>query len=115
LQERLGTVAYIGIFLTIIGVLAISFPANSSFKFGKWVLPSILTVIGYGVGAYLGKLVLNTVNNATYLMMLAIGQIAIVLLWKLFIKDSIPKIRTKGFIYSLIGIILFNIFKIREI
>jgi len=109
LQERLGTVAYIGIFLTIIGVLAISFPANSSFKFGKWVLPSILTVIGYGVGAYLGKLVLNTVNNATYLMMLAIGQIAIVLLWKLFIKDSIPKIRTKGFIYSLIGIILFNI------
>lgn len=109
LHERLSTVAYIGIFLTIIGVLTISIPVNFSLKFGKWVLPSIITSIGYGVGAYLGKLVLHTVNNATYLMMLAIGQIIIVSLWKIFVKDSIPKIKTKGFVYSLIGIVLFNI------
>ena len=109
LHERLNIVTYIGIFLTIIGVLAISFPANFSLKFGKWVLPSILTAIGYGVGAYLGKLALYTVNNATYLMMLAVGQVLVVSLWKIFVKDKIPKIRTRGFVYSLIGIILFNI------
>lgn len=109
LHERLGRIAYTGIFLTIIGVLAISLPANFSLKFGKWVLPSILTAIGYGVGGYLGKLALYTVNNATYLMMLAVSQVLIVSLWKIFIKDTIPKIRTKGFVYSLIGIILFNI------
>ena len=109
LHERLNTVTYTGIFLTIIGVLTISFPTNSSLKFGKWVLPSVLTAMGYGIGAYLGKLALYTVNNATYLMMLAVGQILVVSLWKIFIKDKIPKIKSRGLIYSLVGIILFNI------
>lgn len=109
LNERLRSITYIGIFLTILGVLAISLPKNFSIKFGKWVLPSVLTAIGYGVGAYLSKLVLYTINNSTYLMMLAIGQIVVVSLWKLFIKDTIPKVKTKGFLYSLIGITLFNI------
>jgi len=109
LHEKLNTVAYIGIFLTVIGVSAISLPANFSIKFGKWVLPAILTAIGYGVGGYLGKLALYTVNNATYLMMLAVSQVLVVSIWKVFIKDSIPKIKTKGFTYSFIGITLFNI------
>lgn len=79
LEERLSFMAFIGVLLTIIGVILISLPEKLKLKLEKWVYLSIIVSIGYGVSAYLGKLALLTVNNATYLMSLAIAQVVAVL------------------------------------
>jgi transporter family protein len=108
LHERLNTLATLGVVLTILGVVAISVP-HKRVHIGSWVYLAVLTSVGYGVTAYMGKLVLNTMNNATYLMLLAITQVLVVVVWKLLIRDTIPRVRWNKYKFSIIGIILLNI------
>lgn len=108
LGERLSALATLGVILTILGVVAISIP-HKKVRIGAWVYLAVFTAIGYGFTGYMAKLVLHSVNNATYLMVLAISQVVVVGLWKLFIRDTVPRVRWHKFKYSIIGIILLNI------
>lgn len=108
LHERLNLVATLGVLLTIFGVVAISVP-HKKVRLGWWIYLALFTAIGYGCTTFMGKLVLHNLSNATYLMLLATSQVIVVMLWKLFIRDPIPRIRWDKFKYSIIGIILLNI------
>lgn len=110
LHERLTIIASLGIVLTMIGVILISLPAKIKFRLEKWLFLSLLVALGYGVSSYFGKIVLSKIDNATYLMVLAITQVIVVTVWRIFIHDPLPiisKIKKSG--YSIFGIILFNI------
>jgi transporter family protein len=107
LRERLSPPATLGSILTIAGVVTISIP-HKKISIGSWVYLAIITAIGYGCTAFLGKLVLHSIPNATYMMLLAVSQIIVVMLWKPFIHDPIPRIRWDKFKYSIIGITLLN-------
>ncbi len=107
LGERLHMLATLGVILTILGVIAISIP-HEKIRLGRWVYLAIFTSVGYGFTAYMAKLVLYSINNATYLMVLAVSQVIVIALWKLFIRDPVPRVRWNKFKYSIIGIILLN-------
>ncbi len=107
--ERLGIVATVGIILTIAGIIFISIPAKFKFKLEKWLFLSLLVSAGYGITAYTGKIAVGEVGNSTYLMILAITQVMVVILWKLLIRDKIPKFNIQTLGISGIGILLLNI------
>lgn len=110
LGERLNTVSLAGIILTSLGIILISLPTKlKGVKLGTWVYLSILVALGYGIGGYSGKLAVNEVGNTTYLLLLAIFQVLVVLIWRLFTKESLPKLQMKESGYSFVGILLFNI------
>ncbi len=108
-HEQLGFAATIGIILTIVGIILISLPAKLKIKFEKWVFLSLLVSIGYGITAFTGKIAVSEVGNATYLMILAITQVMVVILWKLIIRDKIPKINFQTLGISGLGILFLNI------
>lgn len=108
LHERLQPVALLGVIFTIAGVIIISFP-RKKIRIGSWVYLAMLTSAGYGITTYMGKLVLNTMSNASYLMMLAVLQVCTVVIWKMLIADSIPVIHWGKMKYSIVGIVLLNI------
>lgn len=107
LHERLHPLALMGVILTILGVVFISLP-HKKVRFGPWVYFAIFTAAGYGVTSYFAKVVLASVNNATYLMLLAITQVLIVSGWKVKNSAPIPRVHWHTFKYSIIGIILLN-------
>lgn len=109
LGERLNIPALLGIGLTVIGMILISIPQKISYKFEKWVYLAIFVALGFGVAGYLEKLAFRTVNNATFVMFLGFAQAIIVVLWRTLKKDSFPKITTKSALYSLLGLMLFNL------
>jgi uncharacterized membrane protein len=110
LKESLTPLALLGIFLSIFGVILISAPPKLKFKLEGWVIGAILVSLGYGVLGYWQKIVLTNVDNATYIFVLTIAQIAIVGLWRLFLKkEKLPKIKMENFLFSAIGIFFFNI------
>lgn len=110
LGERLNLISTIGVISTSLGVILISLPAKLKMvKLENWVYLAISVAIGYGIGGYLGKLAVNEVGNTTYLLLLAIFQVLVVIIWRLFIKESFPKLQVKQSGYSFIGISLFNI------
>lgn len=109
LHERLNTIASIGIISTVIGVISISIPTKINFRWEKWVILSILVAIGYGISGYLQKLALGKIDNASYLIVLAIAQVIAVSIWRIFHHEHLPKIKFDNLIYSFLGIFLFNI------
>lgn len=109
LGERLNFMAAIGIFLALIGVILISLPSKIKFKLENWVYLSLLTSLGYGISGYLGKLAVDDVGNITYLVILAVTQVVVVLIWRLFVPDPIPKMKIKNIGFSFAGIVLFNL------
>lgn len=110
LSERLNLVSLVGIILSSLGVVLISLPIGlKRTRLGHWVYLSILVAVGYGIAGYSGKLAVNEVGNTTYLLLLAFFQVLVVLIWGLFTKESLPKLRLKESGYSFIGILLFNV------
>lgn len=109
LGERLGIVATLAIFLTLFGIILISIPSRLKLKLEKWFFLSLLVSVGYGVTAYTGKVAVGEVGNSTYLMILAITQVMVVILWKLIIRDKIPKVNIPTLGMAGIGIMLLNI------
>ncbi len=107
--ERLGIVATVGITLTIAGIILISIPSKLKIKLEKWFFLSLLVSVGYGITAYTGKIAVGEVGNSTYLMILAITQVMVVILWKLIIRDKIPKINFPTLSVAGLGILLLNI------
>lgn len=108
LHEHLNIIATVGVVLTVLGVIAISVP-HKKVKIGSWVYLAAFTAFGYGVTSYMGKIVLNTVSNASYLMLLAVSQVLVVVCWKFLTHEKVPVIRWKTYKYSIIGIVLLNI------
>ncbi len=111
LGERLNLVSLTGIILASLGIILISLPKKlKKVKLDNWVYLSLSVAIGYGVGGYLSKLAVNETGNTTYLVLLAVFQVVVVLIWRrLFTKESFPKLQLKESGYSFIGIVLFNI------
>ena len=107
LGERLSVLATLGVILTILGVVALSVP-HGKVRLGTWVYLAVFTAVGYGFTSYMAKSSLYSVTNATYLMLLAVCQVIVILVWKLFLRDPIPRLRWDKFKYSIIGIILLN-------
>lgn len=110
LEERLNFFASVGILLTLSGIILISIQSKLKLKFDKWLILALFVAIGYGISAFLGKLALSSVTNATYLMLLAVSQLLVVVIWRMFIADPIlPRIKFHNFRFSFLGITLFNI------
>lgn len=109
LKERLTLLPLMGVILSMIGAVIVSLPAKLKLKPEKWFVLSVLVAISYGITGYLEKTVLTTINNATFLMTLALTQVVIVLLWWPFTRDKFPKLNFRRSGHSFIGILLFNI------
>ncbi len=109
LKEKLSIITAIGVILTISGAILISVPEKLKFKLQKWVILALIVSFGYGVTGYTGKLAVDEVGNASYLIALALTQVLVVILWKFFISDPIPKISVKNLKLPFIGIFLLNI------
>lgn len=109
LNEHLTMIVVAGIIITSIGVILISLPKKIQFRLEKWVILSILVSIGYGIGGYLGKIAVSEVGNSTYLITLAISQVFIVLLWRIFTHEKFPPFNYNILKYSFWGILLFNL------
>lgn len=109
LGERLNFISLTGIILASLGIILISSPTKlKRVKLDNWVYLAISVAIGYGIGGYLGKLAVNEVGNTTYLLLLAVFQVLVVLIWRLFIKEPFPKLQLRESGYSFMGIVLFN-------
>ena len=111
LGEKLNLVSSMGILLTLTGVITLSISGNIKLKPEKWAFLAILVSLGYGISGYLEKISLGQINHATFLMLLSLAQITVIILWKPFYRSKKPltiKIGP-GLIYSVLGIILFNI------
>lgn len=109
LSERLNLFATIGIALTMAGIILISLPGKFRLKLEKWTLLSLSVSFGYGLTAYTGKLAVSQVGNATYMMILSITQVMVIVLWRIFIKDPLPKFNAKTLALPALGILLLNI------
>lgn len=109
LEEKLSLAATVGVFLSIFGVILISLPKKVKITLEKWVLLSLFCAVAFGITSFTSKIALQSVNNATYLMLLAIGQVIVVSIWKLFNKEKFPPFKFKTIGVSALAIILLNI------
>lgn len=109
LNEKLAGLALSGIVITFCGILLVSFKNGIKIEKKKWFYLALLVSFGYGTSDFLQKIALNSVGTGTYVMLLAISQCIVVIVWRLFRNHEIPKILKRKSANTLVGITLFNI------
>ena len=112
--ETLNPLQIFAVILTIIGVISLTLPTRlvkPNPIVQTWIFWAIFLTVIFSFEPLLFKLVISRTGNGTFMLLLSFGQVIAVLLWHLVrpAKSVIPKIPKKYFLWTILGVILFNI------
>lgn len=116
LKEAL-TASQIGsILLTLVGVILVTTPfargpLAKGFRTRLWIYLAFILALAWGIEGTATKYLVASFGNATYLILLGIGQLTAVILWYLFRqpKRLLPEIPKRYIFPTFAGVLLYNV------
>ena len=101
-------------FALLLGAIVIEVIATSSLKLSEGFtkpLPTIVSLVGYGIAFYLLSLTLKHIPvGVSYAIWSGLGTFGIVVIGILFWNESLDAPRVLGIVLIIVGVVVLNVF-----